>query len=71
MLNTLIFFAEKMWVAFALQKLLTLWSKNINVSENTLVTTVDKLVINNFVEVTMLWTTGPWTLLYLYYNLKK
>ena len=44
--NTLIFFAEKMWVPFALQKLLTFFSKNINVFENTLAATVNKCVIN-------------------------
>ena len=43
--NPLIFFAKKkMWVAFALQKLLTFYSKNINVFENTLATTVNRFV---------------------------
>ena len=43
MANTLIFFFWKMWVAFALQKLLTfLQKKDINVFENTLATTVNE-----------------------------
>ena len=41
-----IFLLKKMWVAFALQKLLTFCSKTINVFENTLVTTVNEFVIN-------------------------
>ena len=35
-------------------------SKNTNVFENTLTTIVNKFVINEFVKLTMLWTTGPW-----------
>ena len=34
-------------------------SKNIKVSKNTLVTTVNKFVINKLVKLTILWTTGP------------
>ena len=59
MANALIFFAEKMWVAFALQKLLTFLQQNINVFENTLATIVNKFVINKLVKLTMLWRTGP------------
>ena len=55
MANTLIFFAEKMWVAFAL----TFCIKNISVFENTLVTIVNKFVINELIKLTMLWTTEP------------
>ena len=45
MANTVIFLAEKMWVAFA--KATHIFSaKNITVSENTLATTVNKFVIN-------------------------
>ena len=59
--STLIFFAEKMWVAkAALPKLLLhFYSKNINVFENTLATTVNEFVINKRVKLTMLWTAGP------------
>ena len=63
MANTLIFFAEKMWVAFTVQKLLTFLQqkkrkkkkkeKKNNVSENTLATTVNKFVINKLVKLTM------------------
>ena len=59
MVNTLIFVAEKMWVAFALQKLLTFLQQNINALESTLDTTVIKFAINKLVKLTMLWTTGP------------
>ena len=46
MANTLILFAEKMWVAFALQKLLTFFAAKNNVFENTLATIVNEFVIN-------------------------
>ena len=59
--NTLIFLAKKMWVAFAVQKLLTFCSQNINVFENTIPTTVKKIFIKELVKLMMLWTTGPWT----------
>ena len=59
--NTLIFLLKKMWVAFALQNLLTFFSKNISVFENTLATTVNKLVINELVKLMMLWPTRPWS----------
>ena len=36
-------------------------SKNIDVFENTLATTVNEIVINELIKLTMLWTTaGPW-----------
>ena len=65
MANSLIFFAEKMWVAFALQKLLTFLqqekkhTKKPTVFKNTLAITVYEFVINKLVKLTMLWTTGP------------
>ena len=40
-------------------------SKNINVYENTLATTVNKFVINKLIKLTMLWTTRPRLLLQL------
>ena len=60
MANTLIYpyFAEKMWVAFELQKLLTFLQQKINVFKNTLDKTVNKFVINELVKLMMLWTTG-------------
>ena len=59
--NMLIFFAEKIGVAFALhcKSYSNFCSKNINVFENTLATTVNKFVINKLVKLTMLWTNGP------------
>ena len=62
MANTLSdIFAEK-WVVFALQKLLIFFcSKNINVFENTVATTVKQFVMNKLVKLMMLWTTGPWS----------
>ena len=60
MANTLIFFAEEIRVAFALQSYSHFLSKNLNVFENTLDTTVNKFVINELVKLKVLWTTGPW-----------
>ena len=54
MAKTLIFFAEKMWVAFALQNYSHFCSKNINVFENTLATIFNKFVINELVKLAML-----------------
>ena len=59
MANKFIFFAEKMWVAFALQKLLTFLQQTINVFENTFATTVNEFAINELVKLAILWTTGP------------
>ena len=39
-------------------------SKNNNVFENTLATTVNEFVINELVKLTMLWTTGPIFIVY-------
>ena len=50
MANTLIFFAEKMWVAFELPKLLIFLQQNINVFEYNLATTVNEFVINELVN---------------------
>ena len=49
MTNTLIYFAAKMHFC----------SKNTNAFENTSATTVNEFVINEFVKLTMLRTTGP------------
>ena len=46
-----------MWVAFASYS--HFCSKNINVLENTLATTVNEFVINELVKLTMLWIAGP------------
>ena len=41
-------------MSFALQKLLTFFSNNINVYKNTLATTVNEFVINELIKLTML-----------------
>ena len=56
------FFAEKMWVAFAvqLQKLLTSFQQKI--SEYCIIEsakTVKEMTLNELVKLTTLWTTGP------------
>ena len=59
------FFAEKMWVAFAVQKLLTFFSaKNIRMLYIESAKTVNEMTLNELVKLTMLWTTGPWLTLY-------
>ena len=45
------FFAEKNVSSFC--------SKNINVFENTLTTTINEFAINELVKLTILWTTWP------------
>ena len=51
------YFAEKMWVAFAVQKLLTFFQQNIS---EYCVLTVNEMTLNELVKLTTLWTTGPW-----------
>ena len=59
------FFAEKMWVAFAVQKLLTFFSaKNIRILCIKSAKTVNKMTINELVKLTTLWTTGPSSFIY-------
>ena len=54
------FFAEKMWVAFAVQKLLTFFSaKNIKILYIESAKTVNEMTLNELVKLTTLWTTGP------------
>ena len=58
-------FAEKMWVAFAVQKLLTFFSaKNIRILCIESAKTVNEMTLNELVKITMLWTTGPCQNLY-------
>ena len=58
------FFAEKMWVAFAVQKLLTFFSaKNIRILHIEVTKTVNENTLNELVKLTTLWTTGPCTLI--------
>ena len=57
------YFAEKMWVTFAVQKLLTFFQQNI--SEYCILyiesaKTVNEMTLNDVVKLTTLWTTGPW-----------
>ena len=48
------FFAEKMWVAFALS------AKNIKILYIESAKTVKEMTLNEIVKLTTLWTTGPW-----------
>ena len=51
-----------MWGAFALQKLLTFFSaKNISTLDFRRTRRLNESLTNDFVKLTMLWTTGPWT----------
>ena len=57
------FFAEKMWVVFAVQKLLTFSfskTKNIRILCIESAKTVNEMTINELVKLMTLWTTGPW-----------
>ena len=57
------FFAEKMWVAFAVQKLLTFFSaKKLRILYIESAKTVNEMTLNELVKLTTLWTTGPNTL---------
>ena len=54
------FFAEKMWVAFAVQKQLTFFQQKISeiyCIEST--KTVNEMTLNKLVKLTMFWTTEP------------
>ena len=56
------FFAEKMWVAFAVQKILTFFQqKKIRILYIESTKTVNEMTLNELVKLTMLWTTGPWS----------
>ena len=61
MANTLIFLLKKMWVAFALKKLLTFFSAKITLN-NVLTRTVNILTTKEPIKLIMLWTNGPWKL---------
>ena len=50
-------FAEKMWVAFAVQKLLTFFQQKIVYIESA--KTINEMTIKELVKLTTLWTTGP------------
>ena len=61
------FFAEKMWAAFAMQKLLTFFSgKNIKIMYIESAKTVNEMTLNELVKLTTLWTTGPRLICLLY-----
>ena len=54
------FLLKKMWVAFAVQKLLTFFSaKKIRILYIESTKTVKEMTLNELVKLTMLWTTGP------------
>ena len=56
------FFAEKMWVAFAFQKLLTFFQqKNIIILYIESAKTVNEMTVYELVKLTTLWTTGLWS----------
>ena len=53
------FFAEKMWVAFAVQKLLIFSAKYIRILYIESAKTVNEMTFNELVKLTKLWITGP------------
>ena len=53
---TLIFFAEKMWIAFSYSHFFSKTTCELDI----LTRTVNSLTTNELVKLTMLWTTGPW-----------
>ena len=53
------FFAVKMWVAFAGQKLLTFLAKNIRILYIESAKTVNEMTLNKLIKLKRLWTTGP------------
>ena len=54
------FFAEKMWVAFAMQKLLTFFSaKKIRILSIESAKTCNEMTLNELVKLMTLWTTEP------------
>ena len=60
MADTLIFFSENMWVAFASAKATHIFFSENNCELDTVLTRiVNILTTNEFVKLTMLWTTGP------------
>ena len=55
-----IFFDEKMWEAFAVQKLVSFFQQeNISVFGNKVLKHLTSWPLNELVKLTMLWTTGP------------
>ena len=64
------FFAEKMWVAFAVQKLLTFFQQKYQNIVYWIAKTVNEMTHNELVKLTMLWTTGP-RLLFFFLLLHK
>ena len=58
------FFAKKMWVAFAVQKQLTFFGKNIRILYIEPAKLVNEMTLNELVKLTTLWTTGPWLIAY-------
>ena len=52
------FFAEKMWIAFAVTHIFS--AKNIRILCIESAKTVNEMTLNELVKLTTLWTTGPW-----------
>ena len=48
-----------MWVAFAVQKLLTFFATNIRILYIESAKIVTEMTLNELVKLTTLWTTGP------------
>ena len=60
---------KKMWVAFAVQKLLKFFfsAQNIRILCIESTKTVNEMTLNELIKLTMLWTTGPWIALWSYH----
>ena len=57
------FFAEKMWVAFALQNLLTFFQQKISEYYALYIKsakTVNEMTLNKLIKLMKLWTTDHW-----------
>ena len=64
-------FAEKMWAAFANAKATHIFQQKTCELDILLTRTVDILITNELVKLTMLWTTGPGTLFRLLNHLHE
>ena len=56
-----LFFVEKMWESFALQRILTFFQQKITVFVTLADICLTNLCLNDIVKLTTLWTTGPWS----------
>ena len=58
--NTLLFFVEKMWQSFALQRILTFYQQKISVFAYIVGIYLTNWGHNDDVKLTKFWSTGPW-----------